>query len=161
MYYHKSKGLWDEFDALEAPYLCLCWCNCANGRIKFERDQRMRLIQFLMGLDEIYSNIRGHILLMQPLPTVAKAYTMVRQEKQQRKGIAPNWPSSIWQGATHKAIQFRTRLQKDCEQVMGQDETKKASTSGQNNAPPDTHVSARMEQLQNQLNQVLQILLGL
>ncbi|GJY96351.1 hypothetical protein Tco_0513261 [Tanacetum coccineum] len=52
VYYHKLKGIWDEFDALEAPYLCLCLCNCANGRINGERDQRKRLIQFLIGLDE-------------------------------------------------------------------------------------------------------------
>ncbi|GKC67884.1 hypothetical protein Tco_1100482 [Tanacetum coccineum] len=94
VYYQKLKGLWDEFDALEAPYLCLCACTCANGRINRERDQRKRLIQFLMGLDECYSNIRGQILLVQPLPTVAKAYTMVRQEEKQREGIAPKSASS-------------------------------------------------------------------
>ncbi|GJS46758.1 cysteine-rich receptor-like protein kinase 8 [Tanacetum coccineum] len=44
VYYYKLKGLWDEFDALEAPYLCLCLCNYANGRINGERDQRKRLI---------------------------------------------------------------------------------------------------------------------
>nr|GEW06029.1 UBN2_3 domain-containing protein [Tanacetum cinerariifolium] len=94
IYYQKLKGLWDGFDALEAPYLCLCVCSCANGRISGERDQRKRLIQFLMGLDECYSNIIGKILLMQPLPTAAKAYTMVRQEKKQRKSIAPKSTSS-------------------------------------------------------------------
>ncbi|GJW36765.1 cysteine-rich receptor-like protein kinase 8 [Tanacetum coccineum] len=89
LYYQKLKGIWDEFDAFEAPYLCLYVCSCANGRINGERDQRKRLIQFLMGLDECYSNIRGQILLMQPLPITAKAYTMVRHEKKQREGIAP------------------------------------------------------------------------
>ncbi|GJZ50863.1 cysteine-rich receptor-like protein kinase 8 [Tanacetum coccineum] len=94
VYYQKLKGLWDEFDALEASYLCLCICSCANDRINGERDQRNRLIQFLMRLDECFSNIRGQILLMQPLPTAAKAYTMVRQEKKQREGIAPKSTSS-------------------------------------------------------------------
>ncbi|GJR33311.1 cysteine-rich receptor-like protein kinase 8 [Tanacetum coccineum] len=89
------EGLWDEFDALEAPYLCSCICSCANGRINGERDQKKRLIQFLMGLDECYSNIRGQILLMQPLPTAAKAYTIVRQEEKQREGIAPKSTTSI------------------------------------------------------------------
>ncbi|GKE31824.1 cysteine-rich receptor-like protein kinase 8 [Tanacetum coccineum] len=89
VYYHKLKGLWDEHDALEAPYMCICACNCENGRVNSDRDQRKRLIQFLMGLDESYSNIRGQILLMQPLPTVAKAYGMIRQEEKQREGILP------------------------------------------------------------------------
>ena len=73
LYYHKLKGLWDELDALEAPYACLCRCDCVNGRTNGEREQRKRLIQFLMGLDESYTNVRGQILLMQPLPLVSKA----------------------------------------------------------------------------------------
>ncbi|GKB11945.1 cysteine-rich receptor-like protein kinase 8 [Tanacetum coccineum] len=98
VYYHKLKGFWDEYDALEAPYMFICICNCNNGRINGEKDQRKRLIQFLMGLDESY--IRGKILLMQPLPSAAKAYIMIN----------------------------------------------------------DGHVSARNDQLQNQLNQVLLML---
>ncbi|GKB04600.1 uncharacterized mitochondrial protein-like protein [Tanacetum coccineum] len=87
VYYQKLKGFWDELDALEAPHLCNCLCNCENGRENIERDQRKRLIQFLMGLDEGYSNIRGQILLMYPLPTVVKAYGMVRHEEKKREGI--------------------------------------------------------------------------
>lgn len=41
-------------------------------------------MQFLIGLDECYTNIRGQILFMQPLPTAAKAYGMLRQEEKQR-----------------------------------------------------------------------------
>ena len=89
MYYHKLKGLWDEHDALEAPYICICPCDCENGRINCDRDQRKRLFHFLMGLDESYANIRGQILLMQPLPSVAQAYSMIRQEEKQREGILP------------------------------------------------------------------------
>lgn len=59
MYYQKLKGLWDEHDALEAPYVCICPCSCENGRMNGDRDQRKRLMQFLMGLDECYSNVRG------------------------------------------------------------------------------------------------------
>ncbi|GJS54375.1 cysteine-rich receptor-like protein kinase 8 [Tanacetum coccineum] len=59
-------------------------CVCVNGKENSEREHRKRLIQFLMGLDECYTNIRGQILLMQPLPTAAKAYTMLRQKEKQR-----------------------------------------------------------------------------
>ncbi|XP_071695755.1 uncharacterized protein [Rutidosis leptorrhynchoides] len=81
VYYHKLKGLYDETDALEAPYICNCNCTCENGRQNGEREQRKRLIQFLMGLDESYTNMRSQILLMQPLPTIAKAYGMIKQEE--------------------------------------------------------------------------------
>ncbi|XP_071739887.1 uncharacterized protein [Rutidosis leptorrhynchoides] len=85
VYYQKLKGYWDGMDALESPYTCTCTWNCENGKINGERDQRKRLIQFLMGLDECYSNVRGQILLMQPMPTAAKAYGMVRQEEKQKE----------------------------------------------------------------------------
>ncbi|GJZ26249.1 cysteine-rich receptor-like protein kinase 8 [Tanacetum coccineum] len=88
VYNHKLKGLWDEYDSLEAPYMCVCICECENRRVNGERDQRKRLIRFLMGLDECYANIRGQILLMNPMPTVAKAYSMIRQEEKQREGFA-------------------------------------------------------------------------
>ncbi|GJW50075.1 cysteine-rich receptor-like protein kinase 8 [Tanacetum coccineum] len=89
VYYHKLKGLWDEHDTLEAPYLCNCVCNCENGKNNGDREQRKRPIQFLMGLDECYLNLRGHILLLQPLSIVAKAYSMIRQEEKQMEGILP------------------------------------------------------------------------
>ena len=41
-------------------------------------------MQFLMGLNESYSAIRGQILLMNPLPDVAKAYSSIVQEEKQR-----------------------------------------------------------------------------
>ncbi|GJW47947.1 ribonuclease H-like domain-containing protein [Tanacetum coccineum] len=86
VYYHKLKGLWDELDALEAPYNCTCKCVCENGKTNGEREQRKRLIQFLMGLDESYKNLRG-ILLLQSLPIVAKAYNILKQEEKQRETL--------------------------------------------------------------------------
>ncbi|GJX21902.1 cysteine-rich receptor-like protein kinase 8 [Tanacetum coccineum] len=48
LYHHKLKGLWDELDALKVPYACACRCDCTNRRTNGERDQRKRLIQFLI-----------------------------------------------------------------------------------------------------------------
>ncbi|GKB52457.1 cysteine-rich receptor-like protein kinase 8, partial [Tanacetum coccineum] len=89
VYYQRMKGYWDEIDALEAPYMCICNCTCENGRLNGARESRKRLIQFLMGLDESFANLRGQILLMQPLPTTTKAYGMLRQEEKQRESLTP------------------------------------------------------------------------
>ncbi|KAM7519479.1 hypothetical protein LguiB_018441 [Lonicera macranthoides] len=40
-----------------------------------------------MGLNESYFAIRGQILLMQPLPTVRKVYSMLFQEEKQREVV--------------------------------------------------------------------------
>ena len=49
-----------------------------------------------MGLDDSYANIRGQILLMQPLPSVVKAYNMVRHEEKQREGLLPKPATSVF-----------------------------------------------------------------
>ncbi|KAH7571698.1 hypothetical protein JRO89_XS04G0120800 [Xanthoceras sorbifolium] len=41
-------------------------------------------MQFLMGLNDSYSGVRGQILLMNPLPSVRQAYSSVSQEEKQR-----------------------------------------------------------------------------
>lgn len=46
-----------------------------------------------MGLGESFTNLRGQMLLMQPLPHVSKAYSMLRQEEKQRDFTKP--PSSV------------------------------------------------------------------
>jgi hypothetical protein len=41
-------------------------------------------MQFLMGLNDSYSAIRGQILLMNPLPSIRQAYSSVSQEEKKR-----------------------------------------------------------------------------
>lgn len=45
---------------------------------------RDELMQFLIGLNQSYSAIRGQILLMNLLPDVVKAYSSIVQEEKQR-----------------------------------------------------------------------------
>ncbi|VFQ70068.1 unnamed protein product [Cuscuta campestris] len=60
-----------------------CTCGSAQAMVKHEQDQK--LIQFLMGLNSEYNTIRGNILVMRPLPSVAVAYGMLIQEEKQRE----------------------------------------------------------------------------
>jgi hypothetical protein len=83
-YYTKLKGLWDELVSFNSE---TCTCGAHNDRTK--------LIQFLMGLNESYSGARGQILLMNPLPSVRQAYASVVQEEKQRElGAAVTIPSN-------------------------------------------------------------------
>lgn len=47
-----------------------------------------RLIQFLMGLNDNYGQARGTILLMNPLPTINQAYSLVLQDESQKEAFA-------------------------------------------------------------------------
>lgn len=42
-------------------------------------------MQLLMGLNESYTAVRGHILMMRPLPTVREAYALLVQEEKERE----------------------------------------------------------------------------
>ena len=42
-------------------------------------------MEFLQGLHDRFSAIRSQILLMDPFPSVAKIYSLVRQEEKQQE----------------------------------------------------------------------------
>lgn len=44
----------------------------------------IKLSSFLMGLNEKYTNVRGQFLMMQPVPTISQAYSLLLQEESQR-----------------------------------------------------------------------------
>ncbi|KAM0995580.1 hypothetical protein ACFX2C_005696 [Malus domestica] len=78
-YYTKLKALWDELTSYHEPPTCTC-----GGLKKInERDEKEKVMQFLMGLNESYAAVRGQILLMQPLPDTRKAYSLVLQQEKQ------------------------------------------------------------------------------
>ncbi|XP_075080676.1 uncharacterized protein LOC142166147 [Nicotiana tabacum] len=47
-----------------------------------------RLIQFLMGLNDIYAQARGNILMMNPLPSIDVAYSLLLHDENQREVYA-------------------------------------------------------------------------
>ena len=48
----------------------------------FKVDQDRKLIQFFMGLNEVYTVIRGNILMMNPLPSLAQTFSLLVQDEQ-------------------------------------------------------------------------------
>ncbi|XP_068328837.1 uncharacterized protein [Pyrus communis] len=73
-YYTKMKSLWDELLSYSDSVSCTCGA----------QNERNKLMQFLMGLNDSYSAVRGQLLLMNPLPTVRQAYASISQEEKQR-----------------------------------------------------------------------------
>nr|GEW93252.1 dehydration-responsive element-binding factor 1 [Tanacetum cinerariifolium] len=70
----------DEFDALTKLPACTC---DANEELALH-NQLMKLMQFLMGLDDCYQSIRSALLTRDPLPDIKDAYTTVSREESHR-----------------------------------------------------------------------------
>ena len=78
-YFTKCKQLWDEYVVLVTP----CACTFTGSTMKLI--ERQQLMQFLMGLNDSYQGVRSNILMMNPLPSVSQASSIVLQEEQQRE----------------------------------------------------------------------------
>lgn len=87
-YLSKMKDFWDELNIL-APLMSNC--DCEEARPSIEHLKSQRLLQFLMGMNESYSNIRSNILVRRPVVTVNEAYAIVTQKESQRTlGVVDN-----------------------------------------------------------------------
>ncbi|XP_019265999.1 PREDICTED: uncharacterized protein LOC109243507 [Nicotiana attenuata] len=84
-YYTKMKRLWEELNTLNAHAQCNCQCICGAKANMQKAEQDHKLIQFLMGLNEVYTVVRGIILMMNPLPNIAQDFSILIQEEKQRE----------------------------------------------------------------------------
>ncbi|GJU00031.1 putative RNA-directed DNA polymerase [Tanacetum coccineum] len=79
-YYHKLNALWKQYDAMVELPNCLC---AAASDFK-KHNQLLKLMQFLMGLDDSYMSIRSSILSRETLPDVKIAYAIISSEESHR-----------------------------------------------------------------------------
>ncbi|XP_074346200.1 uncharacterized protein LOC141684968 [Apium graveolens] len=81
-YYTKLRTVWDSIDDVNPIPTCSCEkCTCDLRQKFLKKQQEQRLLQFLLKLNDKYSVVRGHIMMIQPLPTVSQAYRLVAQEE--------------------------------------------------------------------------------
>ncbi|GKC11658.1 ribonuclease H-like domain-containing protein [Tanacetum coccineum] len=72
-YYHRLNAMWKQFDAL--VQLPRCTCHAAEDFKK--HNQLMKLMQFLMGLDDCYMQIKSNILSRDELSYVRCVYAII------------------------------------------------------------------------------------
>ncbi|XP_060210806.1 uncharacterized protein LOC132637786 [Lycium barbarum] len=68
-YFNKLKKLWDQLKVLNTFMVCSCECKCGVKEHNHKMNEDMKLVQFLMGLNEAFPTCRGNILMMKPLPS--------------------------------------------------------------------------------------------
>ncbi|XP_074288560.1 uncharacterized protein LOC141613714 [Silene latifolia] len=88
-YYAKLKFVWEDHRSIDSLPNCTCnaiaACSCQLLKRIVERDNRNNLIDFLMGLDNKYDQIRGHILALGPLPSVNQGFAKVHLVEMQKQ----------------------------------------------------------------------------
>ena len=83
MYFTKLKTLIDELDTYRPTCNCgTCTCDGLKELVVFL--QMEYLTDFLMRLNENFSQARAQLLLMYSLPSTSRAFSILLQEEQQR-----------------------------------------------------------------------------
>ncbi|XP_047265200.1 uncharacterized protein LOC124897050 isoform X4 [Capsicum annuum] len=82
-YFTKLRGLWDELNTAYVGPTCTC------GALPKHLEEQ-KLFQFLSGLNEPYSTCKSNIFMMNPLPTISKAYSMVHHDEKQKEHSIPS-----------------------------------------------------------------------
>ncbi|KAJ9555731.1 hypothetical protein OSB04_010345 [Centaurea solstitialis] len=103
VYFTKLKGLSEEL-ANYRPYCTCLKCDCGGLKDIEAYLQNEQKMNFLMGLNDSFSQIRGQILLMEPMPPINKTFSLVTQEEKQRSvsSVGKNIPSVAFQVNTSK-----------------------------------------------------------
>ncbi|KAK9725453.1 hypothetical protein RND81_05G144700 [Saponaria officinalis] len=87
-YFGRLKSIWEDLSSLDPLPECDCdaikSCSCNILKKIVDRDNKNRLLDFLMGLDRTYEVVNGQILSTDPLPTVNQAFFKIQQLEMQK-----------------------------------------------------------------------------
>ncbi|KAL5542038.1 hypothetical protein UlMin_009748 [Ulmus minor] len=83
IYFTKLKTIWEEL----SNYRPNCSCgkySCGGVKHLNEHHQMKHIMSFLMGLDDSFSQVRGQLLLMDPMPPINRVFSLIVQEQQRK-----------------------------------------------------------------------------
>ncbi|KAK9684766.1 hypothetical protein RND81_10G230700 [Saponaria officinalis] len=87
-YFSKLKRTWENIDSIYPLPLCSCGaielCTCKLLKRIVDRESQSRLLQFLMGLNNMYDSVRSNVLTMEPLPPLNKAFALLQKVERQK-----------------------------------------------------------------------------
>ncbi|XP_052205378.1 uncharacterized protein LOC127810140 isoform X2 [Diospyros lotus] len=82
-YFTKLKTIWEELSNFRP--MCSCGrCSCGGNKALAEHSHVEYVMSFLIGLNDSYAQVRGQLLLMDPIPPINKVFALVVQEENQR-----------------------------------------------------------------------------
>ncbi|KEH22307.1 hypothetical protein MTR_7g039280 [Medicago truncatula] len=83
------KSLWEELSSHRPIPNCACVhpCRCASSKVAKIHRNEDQIMQFLTGLNDQFSVVRTQVLLVDPLPSLNKVYSLVVQEESNNASI--------------------------------------------------------------------------
>ncbi|XP_041016146.1 uncharacterized protein LOC121258667 [Juglans microcarpa x Juglans regia] len=94
-YFTQLNAIWEELHSYRLLPCCTCGlCTCDALKNVGEVQQRDYVFKFLMGLNDSYDNVRGQIILLSPLPSLDKTFSLFLQEERQRQARNIDVPTS-------------------------------------------------------------------
>ncbi|KAG7535136.1 GAG-pre-integrase domain [Arabidopsis thaliana x Arabidopsis arenosa] len=121
-YFTKKKTLWEQLSNTKSRSVKKC--DCDQVKELLEEAETSRIIQFLMGLNDDFNNIRSHILTMKPRPGLNEIYNMLDQDESQRLVGGASRPLS-----NPSAFQTQAVLTEQNHILMAQGSNQKAKCS--------------------------------
>ncbi|KAL5539285.1 hypothetical protein UlMin_045376 [Ulmus minor] len=84
IYFTKLKTIWEELNNYRPN--CSCGkCSCGGVKNLNDHHQMEYIMSFLMGLDDSFSQVRGQLLFMDPMPPINRVFSLIVQEEQQMR----------------------------------------------------------------------------
>ncbi|GKB20995.1 hypothetical protein Tco_0854918, partial [Tanacetum coccineum] len=76
----KLNSLWREYDSMVQLPVCIC-----EGVASYkDHAQLLKLMQFVIGLDDVYALIMSTLLTINPLPTIKEAFSLLSMDESHR-----------------------------------------------------------------------------
>ncbi|XP_075665179.1 uncharacterized protein LOC142634810 [Castanea sativa] len=90
-FFTQLKALWDQLQNLSPFPSCTCGkCVCNINKQLNDVQARELVMKFLMGVNETFSQVRTQVLLMDPIPSLSKVYSLMIQEETQKAITSPS-----------------------------------------------------------------------
>ncbi|GAU11490.1 hypothetical protein TSUD_344800 [Trifolium subterraneum] len=101
-YFTEMKMLWEELNSHRPIPSCTCphQCRCAAMRDAHLFRLEDQVIQFLTDLNSEFAVVKTQILLMDPLPSINKVFSLVVQEESNHQTVIPIDDSSAFINAS-------------------------------------------------------------
>lgn len=85
------KSFWEELQKFKAKNTC----DCGGVKPLLAETGREYVMTFLMGLSDGFSQVRGQILTMDPIPLITKVFSLVLKDEKHREISANSKTNSL------------------------------------------------------------------